>query len=183
MQSGRGCSFIRLEADVANRSNFQWEKNRNCTDLPKTSSVATMFFNRKAHMATVLTFQTLSKLAWHHWDSFSSPRNFPLTCSVSFSLPLRAFPVDAEARRRRKEVGFSFTLHYPPHALPRFSSVGNFCSLIAIRRGNARGFFHRTRRSGFFNFFLHSAWSPILCLNQGSDFFLTTFCFLYGKIP
>ena len=30
-------------------------------------------------------FQTLSKLAWHHWDSFSSPRNFPLTCSVSLA--------------------------------------------------------------------------------------------------
>ena len=44
---------IRLEADVANRSNFQWEMSGNSSELPKTSSVATMFFNRKAHMAVV----------------------------------------------------------------------------------------------------------------------------------
>ena len=94
-----------------------------------------------------LLWQRCSSTGKHTWQWFSDIKQiglaplgqflvstkFPLNVlRLSLSLPLRAFPVDAEARRRRKEVGFSFTLHYPPHAPRRFSSAGNSCSLIAI---------------------------------------------------
>ena len=63
------------------------------------------------------------------------------------------------------------------------TKVSRTRSRAKIRQGIVRGFFHRTRRSGFLNFFHNSAVRKIKFLNQSSDFFFTKFCFLCGKIP
>ena len=69
------------------------------------------------------------------------------------------------------------SINWYPVCLPRK------CLYLRSRQGIVRGFFHRTRRSGFLNFFHNSAVRKIKFLNQRSDFFFTNFCFLCGKIP